>query len=90
MAWAYNSLIDSLRSSRLCKCRARRKCGRKLLHSAHGPIGVVKTRMIEWAIDPETHNAAIRHADIGTEHVVTIVGFAKQQVKRRATLVSIA
>ncbi|MCY1184215.1 hypothetical protein D9M73_248900 [compost metagenome] len=34
MAWEYNSLSDSLRSSRLCNCEARRRCGRKLAHTA--------------------------------------------------------
>ncbi|MNP53552.1 hypothetical protein D3C76_1480390 [compost metagenome] len=30
MAWEYSSLMDSLRSSRLCTCMARRRCGRNI------------------------------------------------------------
>ena len=33
MAWEYSSLSDSLRSRRLCNCKARRRCGRNIAHS---------------------------------------------------------
>ncbi|MNL04844.1 hypothetical protein D3C87_1254210 [compost metagenome] len=59
-------------------------------HGAHGPLGVTETWLTLWSIDPKTHRAAIRHADIGTEHVVTIVGLAVQQVKRRTGPLGIA
>ena len=59
-------------------------------HLAHGSIDMGKPCLIPWTVDPETHGAAIGHADIGAQHLMTVIGLAVEQIKRRTKPLGLA